>query len=208
MYADYLIDVKLTTANALVVTLTCNKLNILQISPRTTKPYNKPEFDKLRLVVKNLIGSYYRYRSVPTDDGYEFLFFGVKKPSICDLVVTNLEHRYTNFTIRGEVGAVGLYLFITRKDVKPLQYGLKELLPMEDIKQNTRESSSEDISLNLQLINAIYSLITSGTSIKTIKHELDCSDAEMIELLDIDSTELSYKNIKKIGKLSNTTFTI
>ena len=91
MYADYHIEVKLTSAQALVVTLTCNKLNVLQISQRTTKPYDKQELDKLRLVVKSLVGSYYRYRSIPTDDGYEFLFFGVKKTSICDSVVKKLE---------------------------------------------------------------------------------------------------------------------
>jgi hypothetical protein len=190
-----------------------------QLSPRTTKPYNKLELEKLRVIVKNLIGPGFNYRSIPTDAGYEFLFFGVHKSNIRDKVVAQLKKRYPNFIIRGEIGGVGLYLFITKNDngTIPLPYGLKELLPVETGERIVEPVErivepvapvTENVSLPNQIINAIHALMISGTSIKTIKNELDCSDADMMELLDINSTVVLYDTIKKLGKLSNTTFTI
>ena len=213
LYADYDIDVNLTKSHALVITLFSNNMNTMpQLSPRTTKPYNKLELEKLRVIVKNLIGPGFNYRSIPTDAGYEFLFFGVHKSNIRDKVVAQLKKRYPNFTIRGELGGVGLYLFITKNDngTIPLPYGLKELLPVETVERIVEPVApvTENVSLPNQIINAIHSLMISGTSIKTIKNELDCSDADMMELLDINSTVVLYDTIKKLGKLSNTTFTI
>lgn len=232
IYSGYDIQVNLTKLNTLEVTLTKidrtdsphESNDSFFSSPRYTSnnTEEKEEYSQMRLVVKNVIGGkvtedYLSYRSKPTYDGYAFLFAGWKHAAICEVALKNLQVRFSNFNVTGMVNNDGLYISCIRKDTQNLiPFALKELSPVSHIVEDVVAEpviadapviTNDSTSLGHRISGNIQSLMHSGMSIRTIQQELGCTDSDMMNMLDINSTTVVVEFVQKLGKLSNTTFT-
>jgi biotin operon repressor len=75
------------------------------------------------------------------------------------------------------------------------------------VEQPVVETVVEYLSLSEQINKTIKQLLANGLSIRDIKNQLGCSDAEMLELLDINNTTV-FKHVEKLAKWNNTNFVI
>jgi hypothetical protein len=205
--------------------------------PNTVISNDKQERRDVISIVKKAINAkigvdYESYRSLPLKNGVSIIFFNyVHITKSCYQLAKTVEKQLHYYDVRCFVNGDGLVINCTKRDTHNLDvpFGLKKLPPTvevqpivenipetvvetvetvaQPVEQTVVETVTEYLSLSEQINKTVKELRVAGRSIKDIKTHLGCSDAEMLELLDVNNTTL-FKHVEKLARLNNTSFVI
>jgi hypothetical protein len=172
---------------------------------------------------------YYGYRSKNIHNGCEILFCQYTKIEPCGRLANIIKRKLHYYDVTCLFNGEGLVVTCTKQEnpTREIPHGLKELptiteviIPKEVVEhagepvivKSTVEEVTESTivtkvpSIKQQIIDCLQEMINSGTSIQYIKHRLECSDAELLGLLDVDNHTVSCETVARLSKIANTKF--
>jgi hypothetical protein len=234
IYDGFDIDVRMNSHRTLEITLIMKNKGTTISSIEQAANSEKQEYYAVRSIVKKVVGGkvhthFKQFSGKNIDGGYEFTFIDYILPRHCGKLSKDIERQMSNYTVTSLLNGIGLIITCMKDDTATLNipYGLKEIekpIIVEPVTEVVvEEAMAEDVvveeffahevvietpTFKQQIINSIQGLMAKGLSLQTIKSVLNCSDAEMLELMDINSTVVSFDVIERLTKLSNTKFII
>jgi hypothetical protein len=237
IYDGFDIDVHMNSHKTLEITLVMrNKKNESSESiPNVviSQSDDKQERREVISIVKKAIKAkvnvdYESYRSVPLKNGVSVIFFNyVHITQSCYQLAKAIERQLHYYDVKCFFNGDGLVVNCTKHETHNLDvpFGLKTIpttvvqsiektivepvveIIAPPVEQPVVETVVEYLSLSEQINKTIKQLLANGLSIRDIKNQLGCSDAEMLELLDINNTTV-FKHVEKLAKWNNTNFVI
>lgn len=167
---------------------------------------------------------YYGYRSKNIDNGCEILFCQYDKIEPCGKLASIIERKLHYYDVTCLFNGDGLVVTCIKQEnpTRDIPHGLKALptvtelvIPKEVVEHavapvivnpDVETVEAKVPSIKQQIIDCLQGMINNGTSIQYIKHQLECSDAELIGLLDVDNHTVSCETVSKLSKIANTKF--